>query len=208
MAGQDHRIARLFVCFLLATVWLTALLAGGPTAELDGALSASMRPPAQGWIAQAAFAITWLGDWLVLVPLAVASAAYLVWQQRCVEAFSLLATVAAVRVLVELQKAWLGRPRPNVDQWMVEYSASFPSAHAANSLATFLAIAILLPKSRTARRTLVGVALACSALVGASRIVLGVHWPSDVIGGWAFALIATSPLWSSLRSAPKSVISA
>lgn len=101
--------------------------------------------------------------------------------------------------MVFAQKEWLGRTRPDVEHWMTEYSASFPSAHAANSLATLLAIAILLPRSRSAYRLFVGFALVCSALVGASRIVLGVHWPSDVIAGWAFAAFATIPLWS-LRS--------
>ncbi len=69
---------------------------------------------------------------------------------------------------------------------MAEYSASFPSAHAANSTVTFLAVAILMTKSRLA--TVIAVVLA--AAVGLSRIILGVHWPPDVIGGWAFAGLA------------------
>ena len=184
-------------------MWLTALLAGGPTAEWDASLFASLWPQERGWIAEWAFAVTWLGDWLVLVPLALAAAGYLLWRGLRLQAWTLLATVAAVRILVAAQKAWLGRTRPDVEHWMVEYTASFPSAHAANSLATLLAIAILLPRSRSASRLFVGLALACSAVVGASRIVLGVHWPSDVIGGWAFALIATIPLWSLRRSQPR-----
>lgn len=184
-------------------MWLTALLAGGPTAEWDASLFASLWPQERGWIAEWAFAVTWLGDWLVLVPLALAAAGYLLWRGLRLQAWTLLATVSAVRILVAAQKAWLGRTRPDVEHWMVEYTASFPSAHAANSLATLLAIAILLPRSRSASRLFVGLALACSAVVGASRIVLGVHWPSDVIGGWAFALIATIPLWSLRRSQPR-----
>lgn len=184
---------------IIAALWLTALLAGGPTYEWDTALFASLRPTECGWIAETAFSVTWLGDWLVLVPLALAVAGYLWWRRQRHQVWALLATVAAVRTLVAAQKEWLWRARPEVEHWMVEYTASFPSAHAANSLATLLAIAILLPRSRSDSRLLLGVALACSVVVGMSRIVLGVHWPSDVIAGWAFALFATIPLWS-LRS--------
>lgn len=184
------------ISVILAAVWLAALLAGGPTSQWDTITFASLRPQDRSWIAESAFTVTWLGDWLVLVPLALAAAGYLLWRGQRQQAWTLLATAAAVRILVAAQKEWLGRSRPDVEHWMVEYSASFPSAHAANSLATLLAIAILLPRSRSARRLFVGFALACSAVVGASRIVLGVHWPSDVIAGWAFALLATIPLWS------------
>jgi undecaprenyl-diphosphatase len=167
--------------------------------EWDIVLFASLRPQERSWIAEWAIAITWLGDWLVLVPLALVAAGYLLRRGQCRQAWALLAMVAAVRILVAGQKEWLGRTRPDVEHWTVEYGASFPSAHAANSLATLMAIAILLPRSRSASRLLAAVALACSAAVGASRVVLGVHWPSDVIGGWAFALVASIPLCS-LRS--------
>lgn len=197
--GRDRRLTQGLLALILASVWLTTLLAGGPPSEWDTAMFASLRPTERGWIAEAAFAITWLGDWLVLVPLALGVAGYLWRRGQRHQAWALLATVAAVRILVAAQKEWLGRTRPDVEHWMVEYTASFPSAHAANSLATLLAIAILLPRSSSASRLLVGIALAGSALVGASRIVLGVHWPSDVIAGWSFALFATLPLWS-LRS--------
>ncbi|AKH44334.1 undecaprenyl-diphosphatase [Altererythrobacter atlanticus] len=175
--------------------WLAALLAGGPASGWDRMVFALLRPQERGWIAEWAYALTWLGDWLVLVPLALAAAGYLWWRGRRAQAWGLLGTVAAVRILVAAQKELFGRPRPDVEHWMAEYSASFPSAHAANSLATLLAIAILLPPTHSARRLAVGIALAICAVVGASRIVLGVHWPSDIIGGWAFATLATIPLW-------------
>lgn len=193
--GKTRHPGRWIPALLLTAVWLTALLAGGPTAEWDKRLFASLRPQERGWIAEWALAVTWLGDWLVLVPLALAAAGYLFWRGLRLQAFSLLAAAAAVRSIVAAQKALLGRPRPDVEHWMAEYSASFPSAHAANSLATLLAIAILLPRTRSVSRLFVSLAIACSAVVGASRIVLGVHWPSDVIGGWAFAILATMPLW-------------
>lgn len=179
---------------IVAAVWMVALLAGGPGAEWDTSLFEFLHEQQRGWRVEWALAVTWLGDWLILVPLLIAAAGYLLWRNQHREAWALLASVMSVRILVAAQKTWIGRARPEVEHWMVEYSASFPSAHAANSLATLLALAILLPRPISTSRWLVGIAFACSVAVGVSRIVLGVHWPSDVIGGWAFALLATIPL--------------
>ena len=175
----------------VAASWLFALVAGGAASEWDEALLSVLRQHRHNELVDLAWALTWLGDWLVLVPVALAAAGVLLWRNLRTEAVVLLAIVAVVRVLVSFQKVWFERARPGVEHWMVEISNSFPSAHAANSFATYVAIAILLDGSRTA----VGLAIAISFLVGATRIVLGVHWPSDVIGGWAFAAFAMLPLW-------------
>lgn len=176
----------------LAALWAVALMAGGPASDWDLAVFSAMRRERWDWFAELAWAVTWFGDWLVLVPVALAAAGFLLWRKSAREAAALLATVAAVRALVALQKLWFARARPDVEQWMVEYSNSFPSAHAANSAVTFLAVAILLVRSRSA----VVAAIAASAAIGVSRVVLGVHWPSDVIGGWAFGILAALPLWA------------
>ena len=68
---------------------------------------------------------------------------------------------------------------------------SFPSGHATNAMATYLLAALLIAQIR--RSLWVALAIGVAATIGASRILLGVHWPSDVIGGWlwgaAIALI-------------------
>jgi undecaprenyl-diphosphatase len=53
---------------------------------------------------------------------------------------------------------------------------------------TFLAVGLLVPVIQRRRALAVAVALILAVLIGLSRIVLGVHWPSDVLGGWAFAI--------------------
>ena len=62
---------------------------------------------------------------------------------------------------------------------------AFPSAHAANSMVAWLGLALIAapPKARPAA---VAAALALALTVGLTRLVLAVHWPSDVIGGWSF----------------------
>ena len=64
-------------------------------------------------------------------------------------------------------------------------SLSFPSAHAANSMIAWLGLALIAAPPRL-RPAAVAAALALALLVGLTRLVLAVHWPSDVIGGWAF----------------------
>ena len=169
-----------------AAVWLIAGSAGGAGFPLDRLLMQSLHPALpDDWVTAAWYA-TWLGDWIVLVPLGLAGAAWLVWQGRRRDALVLVLALGAVRVVVGLQKQFVGRVRPDVTQYMTETSFSFPSGHSANSAATFLALALLLTGSPLWR----SFAVVLVFLVGLSRVVLGVHWPSDVLGGWAFGALA------------------
>jgi undecaprenyl-diphosphatase len=89
-----------------------------------------------------------------------------------------------------LGKVFFGRERPPVDLHEVTVGlAAFPSAHAADAAAFFIAAAMTLALT-VARRTSTKLALlaggvALAGLVGLSRLVLAVHWLSDVVAGWA-----------------------
>jgi undecaprenyl-diphosphatase len=80
---------------------------------------------------------------------------------------------------------------------------SFPSGHALNTMADFGVIALTLShrlKRRALRRFVIGLGFGLPLLIGISRPYLGVHYPSDVIGGWTAGLAcAFLAYWADLR---------
>jgi undecaprenyl-diphosphatase len=105
---------------------------------------------------------------------------------------SLLSNVAS-----DALKAAFGRARPDLIPHLdVALSAAYPSGHATNAAVVYLLFALVVPTAQRGR-WLAG-AVVLTVLTGLSRIALGVHWPSDVIGGWmlgaAFALAAVAIL--------------
>lgn len=134
----------------------------------------------------AVIAVTNFGEWAPLIGLTVIGALVLVYRRQPRSAILLLGITLVGRLLVELQKLGIGRLRPEDQVHLVPVrSLSFPSGHAGNSMIVFLSLALLVAPRRW-RRLAVPLALAATASIGITRPMLGVHWPSDVIGGWAF----------------------
>jgi undecaprenyl-diphosphatase len=81
------------------------------------------------------------------------------------------------------------RFRPEDEIHLVPVSTpSFPSGHATSSMIVYLTLALVFASHRWKWPAVVG-AILLSFCVGVSRVMLGVHWPTDVIGGWAFGLL-------------------
>ena len=169
----------------LAAVWLAMLLLGtGPT---DRSLLLALHAEV-AWLQTLATWLTMLGNWPTLVAAALAGAAWLAWRRRFGEALLLLAVTLSGRLLIILQKEWFARLRPEETLQLVEaHYKSFPSGHAGNSMITCMMLAVSLTSPRH-RHPAIAAALLLSLAIGLSRPVLGVHWPSDILGGWAFGL--------------------
>ena len=168
----------------LLAIWLAMLLLGA--GEVDRNLILALYVAEYPGLALAAHAFTYLGYAYALIPLTFAAAAWMYWRGLGRAALLLIAATLTGRLLVVLEKLWFGRLRPAEDMRLVEVSSlSFPSAHSANSMMVFLGIAML-GFDGNHRRIAVGAAILLSLLIGLSRPMLGVHWPSDVVGGWAF----------------------
>jgi undecaprenyl-diphosphatase len=174
---------------ILATIWLAALIFGGRDSAFDLALYRDLYLGGNEVMTRNAVVFTQLGSGIVLIPFALLAAAFLAFRRKRRTAL-LLIMVFGGRFLIELQKVIIDRPRPGVSPHLVAADTySFPSGHSANGMITFLAIALLLPVAQRNRAIAVGIGLALALQVGASRVMLGVHWPTDVIGGWAFGIL-------------------
>lgn len=95
----------------------------------------------------------------------------------------------AVNILL---KSYFDRPRPVIDQWVQASGLSFPSGHAMFNMSFFgLLIFILFEKTKNPVLKWIGMILCAIMilLIGASRIYLGVHYPSDVLAGFAAGLL-------------------
>lgn len=142
---------------------------------------------------------TALGGIGVLSLLTLASFGYL-WLQglRRVALFLLLAIAGGLLLSLAL-KSGFDRPRPElVSHGAMVYTSSFPSGHSMLSAVVYLTGGALLAMVHSARRVriyLIGCSVLATLLVGVSRVYLGVHWPSDVLAGWAAGAAWAAACW-------------
>ena len=185
-------------------LFVVAGLLGGPENMRDVAAihSLAAERAAKIGLTGQAIVITRFGGAPYLFGILLLAVALLAYARRWQSAISLTAIVLGGRIAVELLKLAIGRPRPHFSPYPVEIaSLSFPSGHSANSMITFLALALIVAPAKY-RAAAIAAAIAASALIGLTRPLLGVHWPSDVVGGWAFGVVwvvvgvALSRRWS------------
>jgi len=172
-AGIALIVAAIALGFAVTTGWLG-------TADRDIILALSpLRANAWPWLL-----LTWLGDGDARI-LVCAIAALLLWRRgdRSAALFLPLAALAETLATSGLKIAF-GRARPDLLEHLDRVtSLSYPSGHAAHNVALWLLVAVLLAPGR---RWPVTAAIGFATAIGVSRIVLGVHWPTDVAGGLSF----------------------
>jgi undecaprenyl-diphosphatase len=137
-------------------------------------------------------AITALGSTAVLCILVGLAVIFLAIRRRWRVALYLLVAAAGALVLNPLLKSLVGRLRPVVAHPIAHGTgSSFPSGHALGSMVCYGALLLVfLPAARGRWRTVMKVVVAAIiVIVGVSRILLGVHYVSDVIGGWAIGIV-------------------
>jgi membrane-associated phospholipid phosphatase len=174
----------------LAALYLAMLLFG--TGDVDRTVLMALYAGDEPWLALGAIGLSYLGTWPTVVAVTILGAGWLLYSGKRRAALVLLVASFSGRLLVILEKAYFARLRPEESLRMVEvHYQSFPSGHAANSMIAFLSLALLAFDDERQRRWAIGGALLLSFLIGVSRPMLGVHWPSDVIGGWSFGMFWT-----------------
>lgn len=132
--------------------------------------------------------ITALGSFSVLAAAVIAASGYLFASQRPRLAVLLAASALGATAFSTVLKMAIDRARPDAaEPGLRTFTASFPSGHALLSAAIILTIGGLIAfaaRRRSESVTVMAIAAILTLVVGASRVTLGVHWPSDVIAGW------------------------
>ena len=141
---------------------------------------------------------TQLGGALVIVPLGVIVAIAEAIRQRSVAIVAFLTLVVGGQFLVaNVIKAIVDRARPNFDQLTGFSGPSFPSGHAVAAAACLAAFALVIGRKRSlkVRAILTGLAVGLATGIACCRVMLGVHWLTDVLGGlalgWAWFAICS-----------------
>jgi len=184
--GAEYRFIGALIA--LVVIWLLMLLWGG--GPLDRAIYEAVYVGNSPALVPIARVFTALGEPTVLIAASFVVALGLWLRGHRHLPLVFIAITMFGRAISELQKYWIARPRPDLEMHLVVVkTSSFPSGHANSSMVFFLTLALALTADTRWQRTAVIGAIGLSILVGVSRVMLGVHWPSDVVGGWALGML-------------------
>lgn len=116
--------------------------------------------------------------------------------------------VSVTFAIAAFLKTSIARSRPEMHtyEFTTLFEPAFPSAHAMVSLVTAFLGAYLITRRIRRRKWVVAlwmIAIILVVLVGASRVHLGVHWPSDVIGGWFFGACILAAMYIHIKKSEK-----
>jgi undecaprenyl-diphosphatase len=151
------------------------------------------------WFAEAVRDVSSLGSLSVLIGTSLLTAAYLLLIGQPRAALHIAIAAAGGVALGMGLKIPFDRARPDLLLHATQvFTRSFPSAHGTVSAAVLFTLAALIARHRgriSERVFILAAAAGIILLIGASRIYLGVHWPSDVVAGWALGTAWACACW-------------
>lgn len=168
-----------------------AMLREGRLVALDTRVYGVMRDTFGSGVLQALAWITHLGDDNVLIAAALLVAVVLAWRRHALLCGLWVFTLLGNGLLIRILKDLFQRTRPVHEHgYAIETGYSFPSGHAAGSMAFYgmLAYVLLVVLPPRWHRRVLAIAVLAVLVIGSSRIVLQVHFLSDVFAGYALAL--------------------
>ena len=198
--GRHEWATYLALGIIASSIWVFAEIADevieGETHTFDEKILLSMRNPQDRsdpigpeWLEEMGRDFTALGGMGVLIVLTLAVCGGLLLQKKYHAMFLVFIAIVGGLILSLILKQQFERPRPElVSHGSYVFTASFPSGHSMLSAVTYLTLAALLARfhSRVSFKVYIMlVAMFLTILVGISRVYLGVHWPTDVLAGWA-----------------------
>lgn len=160
-------------------------------------------PLGPGWVEEMARDVTGLGGTVVLSFTTIVVTGFFLLRRRWLLAAYVAIAVASGALLSSALKSGFDRPRPDlVAHGQEVYSASFPSGHSMLSAVVFLTLGAMLAGAQADRHVkayILSLAAFVTLAVGVSRVYLGVHWPTDVLGGWAAGTGWALACWAAAR---------
>lgn len=187
------------ILVVLAGVWGFLEIAGEvmekETHAFDERILLAMREPGDTHnpvgsprIEEMARDLTALGGFTLLTGVTLVSAGVALFAGRGRLALLAILSILTGTWVMTLLKQGYDRPRPAlVEHGTLVHNASFPSGHSMMAAMVWLTLGILLARTQPKKRVrvfIVGISVLVVLLVGVSRVYLGVHWPTDVLGGW------------------------
>ncbi len=210
-AGRVEKSAMLIIGLTSAALFAFAELADemmeGDTRRFDRLVLLAFRnnadlsdPVGPKWLEEMMRDFTALGGVGVLTAATLAVVGFLLLKRKRHVAAMVAGAVSSGALLSNLLKWGFDRPRPElVPHLSVVYTQSFPSGHATLSAIVYLTLGALLARVQTERRVkvyLLSIAIGATMIVGISRVYLGVHWPTDVLAGWAIGAAWALICWA------------
>lgn len=186
---------------------LTAVaVRNGWTDALDRTILLALRDPSDpsdawgpAWFEETAAELTALGGYPILVTVSALTLGVLALMRNRAASLFLAVGLSGGAALSSVLKLGFERARPDlVDHLDRTFTSSFPSAHAMVGMLFYLtlaAVAVRFVPRHSVRVFMVGAAFAIAIVIGASRVYLGVHWPSDVLAGWSLGVGWASLCW-------------
>jgi undecaprenyl-diphosphatase len=178
---------------LLFFAWIAGEMMNGDTARFDATITSIVHEHATARLTAVMKALTMLGSSIVMTPLAILTLALCYFRREFHALKTLAATFGGALLLELILKGAFHRPRPvPFFDLPAPASFSFPSGHALFSFCFFAGLAVLLSPRLASRKTKLALWVMAIPLIlgiGLSRIYLGVHYPSDVLAGYAAGIV-------------------
>jgi undecaprenyl-diphosphatase len=183
-----------WLALVFAVLLLGTLATAGFTTTLDRrildafVLQAGISP---NWLIQSTQFVSWTGGGIQRY-IFVLLISFALWRWRSgAQGLAMALSSLSSSIVSDVLKAAYNRPRPDISPHLdIVTNAAYPSGHSCSAAVVYLLLILLAPPET--RKFWLWPMLVLTLLTGLSRIMLGVHYPSDVIGGWmlgaAFAI--------------------
>jgi undecaprenyl-diphosphatase len=212
--GLSELIVLLAILVLVGGTWgfigLADAVREQETQEIDERILVALRQPGRPevpigppWMGEVGRDITALGGVTFLAFLTFAVVGFLAMRRQFGAMWLILIAVVGGQVISTLLKAFFDRPRPDVVPHLSDViTASFPSGHSMMAAVVYLTLGGLLARLVDRWRLklyFLFIAIFLTALVGISRVYMGVHYPTDVLAGWTVGAVWAVLCWLAAR---------